>query len=161
MEPTREAMLRLRGRRRVAKAHWTEMDDRERRVAAETVAALGGLQLVAVGSPVPVRRQERARRKCLASMVTELYGFGVTRLFMESREAELNARDVRTVQQARFALPKDSAFWVEHLPGGSEPLLWVADIVAGACRAEQLGRSMYRKILGETVLDYRVDTGCN
>jgi len=58
-------------------------------------------------------------------------------------------------------LPKGSAFWVEHLPGGSEPLLWVADIVAGACRAEQLGCSIYRKILGETVLDYRVDTDCH
>jgi hypothetical protein len=39
------------------------MDARERQQAAGAVAALGGLYVVAVGSPVPARKQERARNK--------------------------------------------------------------------------------------------------
>lgn len=45
-------------------------------------------------------------------------------------------------------------------PRGTEPLLWIADIVAGACRAEQLGRAAYREALGDVVLDFEVSTRC-
>jgi hypothetical protein len=61
-DQAREAMRSLRGGRATSKAHWTEMDTRERKHAAKAVAGIGGLHVVAVGSPVPVRKQERARR---------------------------------------------------------------------------------------------------
>lgn len=158
LDEARTSMEKLRGRRATAKAHWTEMDHRQRRRAAELVAGLGGLHVVAIGSPVPPRKQERARSKCLAELVTQLHGFEVGRLYMEAREPQLNARDVETVQRARLALPKGTVFRVEHLHGNAEPLLWVADVVAGACRAEQLGRGEYREMLGEAVLDFEVST---
>ncbi|MDQ2710038.1 MAG: hypothetical protein M3Z25_21530 [Actinomycetota bacterium] len=60
-DPAREAMLVLRGARRVSKVHWNEMDDRDRKLAVTAVAGLSGAHVVAVGSPVPRRRQERAR----------------------------------------------------------------------------------------------------
>jgi hypothetical protein len=160
-EDARAAMTRLRGARATTKSHWTEMDTRQREQAAETVAALGGIHVVAVGSPVPVRKQERARSKCLAKLVVELHGFAVGHLFMEAREPQLNKRDVQTVQRARqFDLPKGTRFRIEHLPGGTEPLLWVADVVAGACRAERLGQDKFREVLGDTVLDFDVTTDC-
>ncbi|MFI5634714.1 hypothetical protein ACIA8E_36270 [Streptomyces sp. NPDC051664] len=39
----------------------------------------------------------------------------------------------------------------------AEPLLWVADIVAGAVRAEKLGEPRYREILRERVIDFPVE----
>ncbi|MFI1734901.1 hypothetical protein ACH40E_37960 [Streptomyces acidicola] len=161
IDEARAVMLQTRGRRLTTKSHWTQMDNRERRRAAEAVAALGGLHVVAVGSPVPARRQERARRACLTELVTQLHGFRVVHLYMEAREPQLNDRDVATVQHARrYLLPKGTDFRVDHVPGEMEPLLWVADIVAGACRAEQLGSTVYRETLGDVVLDFEVSTRC-
>ncbi|MFJ4672681.1 hypothetical protein [Kitasatospora purpeofusca] len=159
----REAMLDLRGAghgKRHHKLHWTEMDHRQRAEASRTIAALGGLHLVAIGSPVPPRRQERARAKCLSELVAQLHDFKVDCLYLEAREQVLNRRDVRTVTNARHALPKGSTLRIEHVHGGSEPLLWVADVVAGACRFEQLGQGEYRAALGDDVLDFEVVTGC-
>lgn len=160
-DQVRYEMTRLRGARRgPGKLHWTEMDDRQRKDAVATVGSLGGLHVVAVGTPVPLRRQERARSKVVHELVRELRGFGVDHLFMEAREAELNRRDVRTVGQARRFLPPGATFRVTHVHGRDEPLLWVADVVAGVCRFEQKGRMDYRAGLGERVLDFHVFTGC-
>ncbi|MFF0794187.1 hypothetical protein [Streptomyces spiralis] len=163
IESAREAMAQLQAILPSAafKAHWTEMGDPIKQQAIEAVAGLGGVHVVAVGSPVPNRRQERARSKCLAALAVQLHGFGVGTLYMEAREAELNKRDVKTIQHARrYLLPKGTQFNIEHLYGSTEPLLWVADIVAGACRAEQLGRGEYREALGDRVLDFEVPTDC-
>ncbi|WP_211831649.1 MULTISPECIES: hypothetical protein [Streptomyces violaceusniger group] len=158
LDAAREAMLAQRGRRTTAKAHWTEMDQRERKQAAKTVARLGGVHVVAVGSPVPRRKQERARSKCLTQLVAQLHSFGVAQLFMEAREPQLNQRDIRTVQSARFLLPKGISFRIEHVFGRDEPLLWVADVVAGACRAHQLGENEYWAELANVVAEFDVKT---
>ncbi|MFG3207952.1 hypothetical protein [Streptomyces sp. NPDC048192] len=156
-DQVREEMLRLQARHASTKVHWTKADTAQRDQLARAVAALDGLHVVAVGAPVRPRRQERARAHCLNLLVCELHGFGVEHLFMEARDPVLNARDVATVQQARYALPKDAVFRLDHLPGTAEPLLWVADIVAGAVRAEKLGEPRYREILGERVIDFPVE----
>ena len=50
---------------------------------------------------------------------------------------------------------------VEHKPGALEPLLWVADIVAGVCRAHRQGLELeYRDVLGHLAIDIEVDSGC-
>lgn len=152
----REEMLRLQARHVSTKLHWTKADAAQRGELARAVAALDGLHVVAVGAPVRPRKQERARAQCLNLLVCELHGFGVGHLYMEARDQVLNLRDVTTVQQARYALPKDATFRLDHLYGAAEPLLWIADIVAGAVRAEKLGDGRYREILGERVVDFPV-----
>jgi len=156
----RETMRRMKGGRATDKAHWTEMDHRERLAAARLVADQTGLHIVSVGSPVPKRRQERARSKCLMALIMELHGFGVNQLYLEAREEALNKRDIATVVAARQALPKGTRFRADHIPGPTEPLLWVSDIVAGAVRAQRQGNSQYRDVLGEVLLDFDVPTGC-
>ncbi|NGN68445.1 hypothetical protein G5C51_31680 [Streptomyces sp. A7024] len=136
--------------------HWTKADAAQRDQLARTVAGFDGLHIVAVGAPVRPRRQERARAHCLHRLVYELHSFGVEHLVMESRDAVLNARDIVTVQHARYTLPKDARFRVDHLVGAADPLLWVPDVVAGAVRAEKLGDARYRDILGERVVDFPV-----
>ena len=111
------------------------MDRLQQKDAAHRVAGIEGFHVVAVGTPVPRRRQERARAACLRALVSALHGFGVQQLLIEARAPDLNRRDVATVQGARFALPKGSRFRVDHIPGSAEPLLWVADVVASVVRS--------------------------
>ncbi|MFG1859814.1 hypothetical protein [Microbispora bryophytorum] len=155
-ESARAQMLRAQARHAPAKLHWVARDDKERLELAYTVAEIEGLHVVAVGSPVHQRRQERARAYCLHQLVLELHGFGVEQLFMEARQPTLNTRDITTVQHARYTLPKGTHFRIDHLPGAGEALLWVADIMAGAVRAEKLGDPRYREILGDRVIDFPV-----
>jgi hypothetical protein len=61
-DAARDAMLDLRGKRAPLKLHWNEMNQQLRHNAVKTIADLDGLYVVAVGSPVPARRQERARQ---------------------------------------------------------------------------------------------------
>ncbi|WP_190821081.1 hypothetical protein [Saccharopolyspora pogona] len=77
------------------------MTSQEKHNAAKTVAELEGFHIVVAGSPVPGRRQERARALCLAELVRELHSYGVDRLLMEGRSRTLNERDVATVRGTR------------------------------------------------------------
>lgn len=151
----------LRGVHDIDKLHWTEMDRAHKEQAAKAVAAVEGFHIVTIGTPVPKRRQERARARCLDRLVVELHGYGIGSLVLEAREPELNRRDIATVKGTRHRLfPGGAHFRVDHVPGPTEPLLWTADILAGAVRAEQEGNPRYREILGDRIYDVLVPTGC-
>lgn len=143
----RDVVMSLRGRRKVDKLHWSQMDRREQVEAAKRLADAGGAYLVAVATPVPRRRQERARARCMTVLVGELYGRGVTRMVAESRQEVLDRRDVETVRGARFGLPRGTRFHISHMPGALEPVLWAADIVAGAVRLDRQGDPSARSYL--------------
>lgn len=159
-ESARAVMRELRGARDTRKLHWNEMDAVQRHAAAKTVADLEGFYIVTVGSPVPSRRQERARAACLTRLVMELHGYGITELLVEARTAALDARDIRTVRGARFSLPKGTEFRVEHIPGKAEALFWAADIVAGAVRAGREGIEDYVTLLKDCLYAVSVVTDC-
>jgi hypothetical protein len=159
-DAARDAMLDLRGKRAPLKLHWNEMNQQLRHNAVKTIADLDGLYVVAVGSPVPARRQERARAACLVQLTVELHGLGVTDLHMESRTPELNQRDINTVRGARFCLPNGAVFRVGHIPGKREALLWAADIAAGAVRAQHEGRANYQPLLNGSLHEVVVATDC-
>jgi hypothetical protein len=161
-DASREVMLQLRatqGGSRVAKLHWNDMDRPSRLEAITRVADFAGIHVVTVGTPVPHRRQERARSACLARLAYELHGC-VPALVMESRSRVLNLRDIRTVTSARHLLPKGTEFQITHLPGAAEPLLWVADVVAGAVRAHREGEPSYRRLLANSLYEIDVETRC-
>ncbi|MGW3470884.1 hypothetical protein ACWDKQ_21060 [Saccharopolyspora sp. NPDC000995] len=154
-DPARSAMHELRGGRDTYKLHWNEMTSQEKHNAAKTVAELEGFHVVVVGTPVPSRRQERARALCLTKLIYELHSYGVNRLLMEGRSRALNDRDVATVRGARYELPKGAVFQIEHLPGSREALLWAADIVAGAVRFSREGSDSCRELLDARL--YQID----
>lgn len=83
----------------------------------------------------------------MTRLALELHLLGVGDLFMEARELELNRRDVRTIQSARFALSEGARFQVHHRHGLTEPLFWAADIVAGVIRAHHQGNLDWRALL--------------
>lgn len=143
-----------------SKLHWTDMDRRRREHIAKQVGTLDARHVAVIGSPVPTRRQERARAVCLKRLVLELHTLGVAELWIEARERELNRRDIRTVAGARYQLPKDARFRVDHLHGMGDPLFWAADVIAGAIRAQRLGNPSHRDQLGDRVREVAVSTEC-
>lgn len=148
----------LAAHRLPGKLHWTESSARYRRAATERIAGLDAFHIVAIATPVAPRKQERARAICLRRLAFELNGLGVRQLFMESRQQVLDRRDVLTVQQARFDLPKETSLHVEHRRGATEPRLWVADVVAGIVRTHHQGDSTYRELLGDRLQLIEVPT---
>ncbi|WET78866.1 hypothetical protein P3102_33295 [Amycolatopsis sp. QT-25] len=93
-------------------------------------------------------------------MVLELAAFDVEMFVLESRTATLDARDVETVKGARFTLPKGTPFRVAHERGKDEPLLWAADIVAGAIRARKDKGSGHCRLIEDFVHEIAVETDC-
>jgi hypothetical protein len=156
----RDVMVGLLDRRTRGKLHWNEMDRARQLRAAAAVADIDSYHVVTVGTPVPRRRQDRARARCLERLVVELSGMGVTAVVAESRTPTLDSRDLTTVIGARYNLPKGSPFHFAHEAGRAEPLLWIADVVAGAVRLSREGDQRARKLLAEKVLEVSVDTGC-
>lgn len=158
-DDVRAVMCALRRRRRTGMSHWTEMDRKQRRHALSVVAGIDGLHVVTVGAPVPCRRQERARARCLAALVLESHGYGVTVMTMEARTRTLDRRDTEAVTGVRRSLPRDTQFRIEHTRGADEPLLWIADTVAGTVRAHHEGSSTDRHILNARLYELKVATG--
>lgn len=160
LSEAREVLLALRGKHR--KLHWYDMEAAEQQRVIKSLVDLDGLHVVVIGSPVPLRRQERARAKCLTQLATELHGLGVDTLLLEGRDPDLDGRDARTVAAARQSvLPKGATLRVGHCLGPAEPLLWAADVLAGACRASLVGRGgEHREALAERIYDVHVDTDC-
>jgi hypothetical protein len=128
--------LRLPRQRRL---HWRDESTPRRRKITAAVAGLDALHPVVVGAPLDPARQERARRKCLEHLLHLLAEAGVERVVLESRTDSLNARDANLVDvlRIRHAIPPTLRVAVQRPE--FEPLLWAADVIAGAVRAAIAG----------------------
>lgn len=67
---------------------------------------------------------------------------------------------MRTVIGARYGLPGRPEFRISHQFGAVDPLLWAADMVAGAVRAHRLGRRAARDLLDNCLYEITIETGC-
>lgn len=119
--------------------HWTAADGSERLKAAELVAGLPALHIVVVGSDLNAGKQERARRSCLKRLLYELDAAEVHNLVMDSRGPAGDARDLKMVATCRANRAIGTQLRISHAKPHTEPLLWVADAVAGAVGLEALG----------------------
>lgn len=136
--------------------HWRDRLPDARRSAADVVADLPVLAVAVVGAPVNARRQERARRQCLEALLFELAAAGVDEVWLESRNPASDRRDldVITVYRSRGVLPP--TLHVGHARPGEEPLLWAADIVAGAISAAERRDSTYRESISGALTEHRI-----
>ncbi|MFT4296983.1 MAG: hypothetical protein QM582_16385 [Micropruina sp.] len=119
--------------------HWHEEDRGRRLQIATVISGLEALHTVVVGAPVEAAGPERARSRCLARLATELAGIGVEHMLIEGRTALQNRRDVATITDLRShgAVPKPLT--VDFAGKSDDPMLWIADIVAGAVGASLTG----------------------
>lgn len=151
------AKLRTLTYTRNGRLHWVDESSKRRDDIAAAIAAIDLAAIVTVGSPVRRPKQERARRCCLERLFYELGLLGVSKVWLESRTATPDRRDLRLLDYARdkglvpgelkvgFARPRD------------EPMLWLPDAVAGAVTAANLGESRWLIALSGILTEHRVD----
>lgn len=98
-----------------------------------------------------MRKTERCRRKCLETLYLEMSGMGIHDLTLEHRSESQNARD-RAHIVALQGQGLDRQLRIDHVRGGDEPLLWIADILLGAVNAASQGRPDHLEALQETIV---------
>lgn len=138
--------------------HWHE-ESRDRRLQiASAIAELETLHTVVVGAPVDATRLEKARTRCLVRLVAELVGIGVEHMIFEGRTAIQNRRDVATIAELRSRKAIPGTFSVDFAGKRDDPMLWIADIVAGAVGASLTGTDVEPlDALGSSVEVIRID----
>ena len=116
----------IRGRR----FHWHNEDPRERFAMLAVVVqhAVGCLAYVA--TPARGRAQEAIRQGFLHRLVQDLARHQTIDLVVESRQHHNDQRDSSTLIRARQELSVDLGY--THLTPADDPLLWMADAIAGA-----------------------------
>ncbi|MPY12311.1 hypothetical protein [Arthrobacter bussei] len=130
-EPTRDELRAVlpKGAR---KLHWTDMEAREKKQVTGLVCGLNVAHMVVIGTPLDLRKQEKARAKCMERLLWELGEMEVSRVFLEHRTPSLNGRDMKLVEhlRGRQAMPK--TLRVDIAQPSSEPMLWIPDQMLGA-----------------------------
>ncbi|MEN9620733.1 MAG: hypothetical protein RL499_926 [Actinomycetota bacterium] len=114
------------------KLHWYGMPEVSRNVIIDAVSGLEVMFCVVARNMPAGEADERARRKCLELLAVELEAFGVTEAVFESRQSTLDHRDRSYLDRLRSMKAPGASVRISHVTGKAEPLLWVADVVAGA-----------------------------
>ena len=124
-------VLRPIARRSTSRIHWRDEEAaaKERIVRAVTDLAIDCV--VVVGVMLDHTKQERARRQVLKHLLFELDQRNVVEATLESRHAERDRFDIRSVGQFRNAKLLSRRMHVTHGRPLQEPLLWLPDIFAG------------------------------
>jgi hypothetical protein len=148
--------LRALTERKIVRLHWVAESAKRRDLIVETVAALGVVAIVVVGSPVHRQKQERARRCCLERLLYELDQLGVSQAWLESRAPAQNKRDRSLVDSARRKGLLSHRTSIEFARPLQEPMLWLPDAVAGAVTADNLGEQRWLLALSELIVVHQV-----
>jgi hypothetical protein len=148
--------LRALTERKIVRLHWVAESTKRRDLIVETIAALGVVAIVVVGSPVHRQKQERARRCCLERLLYELDQLGVSQAWLESRAPAQNKRDRSLVDSARRKRLLSHRTSIEFARPLQEPMLWLPDAVAGAVTADNLGEQRWLLALSELVVVHQV-----
>ena len=127
---TLEALKRLQppGAR---KLHWRDLGRQTQKRSLEAIAKAQQTTHIVVASPLKSNKQERARRKCLQKMLTELENQGIDKLILESRKPVLNNKDIDFLLYLRRS-GIISKIELEHIEAKDNPRLLVPDQVLGA-----------------------------
>ena len=152
----REAMDGLREPGQ-AKLHWRNEGAPRRRKIVTAVGKCHITSLVIIGTPLAKSKQERGRALCMERLLYELDGLGVDRVYLESRTKTLNDRDMTTVVRLRGVNAISPWLRVEILNPSGEPMLWIADIVAGAVKAARSGQDEYLSGIAPYVEQIEID----
>ena len=111
--------------------HYDETRDRRIKIA-EALAPLPLIGSIFLATPTDQTRQEAARAKLLVALLPHLqHTERATRVVMESRQAG-DRHDRRTRDRLRRSHRIDATMPVDHKVKDADPVLWVADFIAGA-----------------------------
>lgn len=151
VDALRSSMLRLH-RTPAPKLHWIRIDVQARELLVKTVAGFPALHVIVIRTSTPGEPGERARRKTFTRMFHELELRGVKEVTAEARQRKQNDRDIQLLRDLKAAKQIEPGTKIWHVPGKSEPLLWIPDIAAGAATAAVRGDERFLDLL-DPVLD--------
>jgi hypothetical protein len=137
--------------------HWRDEDDRRRTKIAAAVGTLDMAAIVVVGVPMAKRKQERARRLCMETLMPALEALGVSRVFIEARTPSLVTRDREQIANlvGKKLISKDLR--VQIARPRDEPMLWVPDAVAGVVGAARAGNAQWLDLMRHTVTELDIE----
>jgi hypothetical protein len=142
---------------RGGRLHWVDESSKRRDVIAAAIADIDLAAIVTIGSPMDKTKQERARRCCLERLLYELGLLGVSHVWLESRSAKPDRRDLKLVDSARDKglIPTDLK--VDFARPRMESMLWLPDAVAGAATAANLGEPRWMLAISEVLTQHNVN----
>lgn len=123
----------LTGRQR--RFHWNDAGEKQRARMLGTIAALEPTVIAYACAPLPTR-QDRARALCVGSLVWDLEQIDIGHVIFESRQDHNDRKDANTIERARRAKQAAPQLTYAFSRPQAEPLLWVADALAGAISAQ-------------------------
>jgi hypothetical protein len=132
--------LLYRGQHRL---HWRDESARRRALLISAVSALPHTGAIVIATGTQPRRQERARRKCIERLASELASRGITTAVFERRHPDLDARDRTMITSLRRQRAIPAGFQATWQEATAEPLLWLPDIAAGAASLAETGDATY------------------
>ena len=100
------------------------------------------------------KRQEEARVRCLAHLVADIVSPGLTEIVLDRRRPNQDVQDLHLIAQELARTGSSLAPRVRHESSVIEPLLWLADVAAGAAGAHLVRRdaSYITAIAGSLVI---------
>lgn len=155
-DPVRD-LLRSLLQGKEPRLHWRNEDDRRRTKIAAAVGTVDMAAIVVVGVPMAKKKQERARRICMETLMPALEGLGVSRVFMEARTPSLVTRDREQVANLVGKKLITKNLRVLSARPRDEPMLWVPDAVAGAVGAARAGESQWLDLMRHTVTELDIE----
>ena len=102
------------------------------RLLGEHAAAM----VVFTRRPIVRRKAETVRAGLIADLLGELRSTGARELLIESRQAHNDERDRHVIAEAQRSGAAQEDLSYGHGDPRSEPLLWLADALAGAVAAD-------------------------
>ncbi|NGM17648.1 hypothetical protein GMI70_06540 [Eggerthellaceae bacterium zg-893] len=117
--------------RNAEKLHWRDMTYQLQTKSLKVLTEVNHDTIIVAGGPLPKKKQERARRKCLERLLLELQAFEVGKLVLESRNDKKNKEDIElllSMRRKKLARSID----ISHEEAGKEPRLWIPDQILGA-----------------------------
>jgi hypothetical protein len=143
---------------RAGRFHWRDETPASRRKAVEALAAIPSLHTVVVATSMDSQKQERARALCMERLLWVLEQDGIVQVAFENRTMSLNRADLNTLNQLRARrVISPGGLRISHVKPSTEPLLWAADIIAGACREVHDGRTECRMVLDDVIIEHLID----
>lgn len=114
-----------------SKLHWRNMSDRQKADSLAIISNIDHQTVLVEAAPLKGIKQERARRKCLETILIELESRNIVQLLLESRQDRLDKRDKDCLLYARRA-KAISTIDVAHSRGSDDARLWLPDQILGA-----------------------------
>lgn len=133
------------------KLHWTAERESRRRRIVSAIASLEPMNFIVAHLSQRQAKTERFRRKCLETLYYELAGAEVYPVTLGSRGPSQDKNE-RAHIVALQAQGLDKGVRIQHLRGGEEPLLWIADAVLGSLNSAYRGESAHFEVLQHTIM---------